>query len=281
MRLALAAFGFQKVHITSVGFEVDRVVLPVEKFGADRVIIVTNVGEKGVYRKMIDEVKRRLKARSPRMPVLEAPLPIFDMSALIAGLGRIVRRETGAGNTVFINISVGTRLFGTAGYIVALMYGAVPFYAEVEKYRTKAEDFLDRKGRPLGISKGVKKVHVLPRPEIQFPSTDLVAALSLLEGLGGEAKEGHLIAALEDGGLMRDVRDGGRISKRARAYFMRHFGDPLKERDWIEARGSRRSATLCLTQKGEEVLHVFGPLLAEDLMPRPEPIADIEMEPPE
>jgi hypothetical protein len=203
------------------------------------------------------------------------------MSALIAGLGRIVRRETGAGNTVFINVSVGTRLFGTAGYIVALMYGAVPFYAEVEAYRTRAEDFLDRKGRPLGISKGVKEVHFLPTPEIQFPSADLVAALSLLEGLGGEAKEGQLIVVLADGGLMRDVWDGERISKRARGSFMRHFGDPLKKRGWIEGRGSRRSATLCLTPKGREVLQVFGPLLVEDVVPAPEPLEEVPLEPPE
>ena len=173
----MSGIGFQKVHVTSVGFEVDRVVLPVETFGAvDRLIIVTNVEEKGVYRKMIDEVKRRLKLKFPRMPVEEAPLPIFDMSALIVGLGRIVRRETLAGNIVFINISVGTRLFGTAAYIASLMYGAVPFYAEVKAYRSRPEQFADRKGRPLGISKGVKKIHVLPKPEIRFPSTDLVAA---------------------------------------------------------------------------------------------------------
>src|SRR6266508_3490611 len=222
----MAIVGFQKIHITSVGFEVDRVVLPVEKLGADRVIVVTNVQEKGVYRKMIDEVRRRLKARSPRLPIEEAPLPIFDMPALIAGLGRIVRRETHAGNTVFINISVGTRLFGTAAYVAALMYGAIPFYAEVEAYRTRPEQFLDRKGRPLGISKGVKNLHVLPRPDIEFPSPDLVAALSLLEDLGGGAKEGELIAALEKAGLMHGVWQDGKISKSARAAFMRHFGDP-------------------------------------------------------
>lgn len=66
-------------------------------------------------------------------------------------LGRIVREETRFGNTVFINVSVGTRVFGTAGYIVTLMYGAVPFYAEVETYRTKPEDFLDRKGGRLAF----------------------------------------------------------------------------------------------------------------------------------
>ncbi len=277
----MVAFGFQKVHVASVGFEVDRVVLPVERFGADRVILITNVTEKGVYRKMIDEVERRLNSKFPRMPVQEVPLPIFDMSALIAGLGRIVRRETAAGNAVFINISVGTRLFGTAGYVASLMYGAIPFYAEVEQYRTRAEDFLDKKGRPLGISKGVRDVHVLPRPEIQFPSMDLVATLSLLDGLGGEAKEGQLIAALEHSGLMREIWDGERISKKARAQFMRHFGDPLKEREWIEARGSRRSATLCLTQKGREVLQVFGPLLAEDVVAGPEPLEEVPLEPPE
>lgn len=277
----MAAVGYQKIHVTSVGFEIDRVVIPVEQIGADRVVVVTNVKETGVYRKMIDEVERQLRTKFSRLPIEEVPLPIFDMPGLIAGLGRIVRRETRLGNTVFINISVGTRVFGTAGYIVALMYGAVSFYAEVEEYRTKARDFLDKKGRPFGISKGVKQIHMLPRPEIDFPSPDQVFALSLLDSLGGEAKEGQLIAALEKGGLMRDVWDGKKISKRARASFLRHFGDPLKRKKWIEGRGSKRSATLCLTQKGREIVQVFGSLLAEDATPGREPLGEAMMEPPD
>lgn len=269
------------MHVTSVGFEIDRVVIPVEEIGADRVIIVTNVTEKGVYRKMIDEVVRRLRAKFKRMSIKEAPLPIFDMAGLIAGLGRIVRDETRRGNTVFINVSVGTRVFGTAGYIVALMYGAIPFYAEVEAYRTKAEDFLDKKGRPLGISKGVKHIHQLPRPEIDFPNPDHAFALTLLESLGGEAKEGELIAALEKGGLMRGVWEDDKISKKARASFLRRFGDPLKRKKWIEGRGSKRSATLCLTPKGREIVQVFGALLAEDATPWREPFGEMDLEPPE
>src|SRR2546426_881386 len=176
------------------------------------------------------------------------------MSALVLGLGRIVRQERRLGNTVFINVSVGTRVFGTAGFIVALMYGAVPFYAEVEEYRTKPEDFVDKKGKPLGISKGVKQIHRLPRPDLDFPSPDHMFVLSLLDSLGGEAKEGQLIAALEEGGLVRDVWEDGKISKRARASFLRRFGDPLKRKNWLEGRGSKRSATLCLTDKGREIL---------------------------
>src|SRR5439155_361879 len=130
---ALAAIGFQKVHIISVGFEIDRVVLPIERIGADRVIIVTNTKEKGVYRTMIDEVTRRLSVKSNRLAIEEAPMDIFDMSALLGGVCRIVRREKELQNSVFINISVGTRLFGTAGYIAALMYDAIPYYAEVNE----------------------------------------------------------------------------------------------------------------------------------------------------
>ncbi len=281
MGIALAAIGYQKVHVTSVGFEIDRVVIPIEQIGADRIMVVTNVKETGVYRLMIDEVERRLRASLKRISIEEVPLPIFDMSALLAGLGRMVRRETRLGNSVFVNISVGTRVFGTAGYIVALMYGAVPFYAEVEEYRTKAKDFLDKRGRPLGISKGVRQIHKLPRPEIEFPSPDHVFALSLLDTMGGEAKEGELIAALEKGGLMRGVWDGSQISKRARASFLRHFGDPLKRKKWIEGRGRKRSATACLTQKGREIVQVFGSLLVEDAMPRREPLSEAMLEPPD
>ncbi len=277
----MAALGYQKVHVTSVGFEIDRVVIPIEQIGADRILVVTNVKESGIYRQMIDEVKRRLRANFKRISMEEIPLPIFDMNALIVGLGRVVRRETQLGNTVFINVSVGTRVFGTAGYMVALMYGAVPFYAEVEEYRTKAKDFLDRKGRPLGISKGIKQIHRLPRPDIDFPSPDHVFALSLLDSLGGEAKEGQLIAALEKGGLMRDVWDGKKISKKARASFLRHFGDPLKRKKWIAGRGSKRSATLCLTDKGREIVQVFGSLLAEDATPAREPLGEVTLEPPD
>ena len=189
-------------------------------------------------------------------------MDIFDMSALFGGVSRIVRRERELQNTVFINISVGTRLFGTAGYLAALMHDAIPYYAEVEEYRTRPEHFLDKKGRPMGISKGVKEIHMLPRPQIDFPPMDLVAALSILDGAGGEAKEGEIIEKLERSGLMAQVWEENRISKKARAMFLRRFGDPLRKRGWVVNRGQRRSATICLTVKGREILEAFAPLLA-------------------
>src|SRR3989442_1832882 len=115
---------------------------------------------------MIDEVRRRLGLKIPRLVIEEAPMDIFDMSALFGGVSRIVRREKELQNTVFINISVGTRLFGAVGYLAALMNDAIPYYAEVEEYRTRPEQFRDSKRRPLGISKGVREVHMLPRPGI-------------------------------------------------------------------------------------------------------------------
>jgi hypothetical protein len=257
----LASIGFQKVHVVSVGFEIDRVVLPVQRIGADRVVIVTNTKETGVYRTMIDEVRRRLTLKT-RLAIEEAPMNIFDMSALFGGVSRIVRRERELQNIVFINISVGTRLFGAVGYLAALMHGAIPYYAEVEKYRIRPEDFMDGKRRPLGISKGVREVHMLPRPQIDFPPMELVAALSILESAGGEAKEGEIIQKLERGGLISQIWENDKISKRARATFLRRFGDPLRRRGWVVNRGQRRSATICLTDEGREILEVFAPLLA-------------------
>lgn len=257
----MAAIGFQKVHVVSVGFEIDRVVLPVERIGADRVIIVTNTTETGVYREMIDEVRRLLRLTTPRLGIEEVPMNIFDMSALVGGIGRLVRREKELQNTVFINISVGTRLFGAAAYLAALMHEAIPYYAEVEEYRTRPEQFRDRKRRPIGISKGVREIHMLPRPQIDFPSMELVAALSILESAGGEAKEGEIIQKLERAGLISEIWEDDQISKRARATFLRRFGDPLRRRGWVANRGQRRSATICLTDKGREILEVFSPLL--------------------
>jgi hypothetical protein len=193
------------------------------------------------------------------------------MPDLMSRIGKIIRRERERRNTVFVNIAVGTRVFGAAGYLAAVMFGAVPFYAEVEEYRIDTRRLRDRHGRPLGISKGVKDIHFLPQPPIEYPPEHQVAMLCILDAVGGQAKESDVIARLGEVGLMMDVWEGKTIAKSARSSFLRRYYDPMRERGWIEHEGRRRSAAIRLTEKGRELVKVFGPVLSESLYRAGEP----------
>ena len=255
--------GHKKVHITSVGFEIGRVVQPIREIGADKVVIIRNVREQGVYREMIDEVERQLRRFLPKEAIEEVGVNIFDMADLVSEIGQVIQREQVQGNTTFLNVSVGTRLFGAAGHLAAMMFGAVAFYAEVEGYRTDPDDFRDKKGHPLGISKDLKRIIELPGFRLDPPEPGVLAALDLLEKNEGSANQKALILALERISLMKDVQEDGRgtVSKRAYAEFRRRFLEPLLNRGWIEKRGARRSAELHITPRGMEVLRMFGHLI--------------------
>lgn len=256
--------GHKKVHITSVGFEIGRVVQPIREIGADKVVIIRNVREQGVYREMIDEVERQLRKFLPKNAIEEVGINIFDMADLVSAIGQVIRREQAEGNTAFLNVSVGTRLFGAAGHLAAMMFGAVAFYAEVEGYRTDPDAFRDAEGRPLGISKNLRRIIELPGFRLEPPDSGVLAVLSLLKQQGGTANQKALIFALEKASLMQDVREENRrtVSKRAYAEFRRRYLEPLLIRDWVEKRGARRSAELILTPRGAEALRMFGHLVA-------------------
>lgn len=254
--------GHKKVHITSVGFEIGRVVQPIREIGADKVVVIRNVREQGVYREMIDEVERQLRKFLPKDAIEEVGVNIFDMADLVAAIGQVIRREQAQGNTTFLNVSVGTRLFAAAGQLAAMMFGAVAFYAEVEGYRTDPNAFRDAKGRPLGISKDLKRIIELPGFRLEPPEPRVLVVLDLLRQRGGGANQKVLILALEKTSVMKDVReDGGNtVSKRAYAEFRRRFLEPLLDRGWIEKHGARRNAELHMTPRGAEVLRMFGHL---------------------
>lgn len=255
--------GHKKVHITSVGFEIGRVVQPIREIGADKVVIVRNVREQGVYREMIDEVERQLRKFLPKDAIEEVGVNIFDMADLVSAIGQVIRREQAHGNTSFLNVSVGTRLFGAAGHLAAMMFGAVAFYAEVEGYRADPDDFRDAKGHPLGISKDLKRIIELPEFRLDPPAPGVLAVLDLLQQSGGSANQKALILALEKAALMKDVREEARniVSKRAYAEFRRRFLEPLQNRRWIEKHGARRNAELHMTPRGAEALRMFGHLI--------------------
>ena len=80
--------GYQKIHIISVGFEVDRAYLPVVKIGGDKVYLIRHNKDTedsdSAFRKNINEVERLLFQNEE--PVTGTLIPKRSVGAISAPL---------------------------------------------------------------------------------------------------------------------------------------------------------------------------------------------------
>ena len=264
--------GHQKVHIVSVGFEVDRVVLPIKEIGGDKVYIIRGLqdypGSQNVYREYIDEVKDQVKEFLKEEMIEEIECDIYDISNLISIIAKLVKTEKDCKNDVLINVSCGTKLYSAASIIAGLMYKASPYYAEVEEYIPDSKDpKFYRNGKPMGISKGIKK-ELIAIPEFNLipPEKDLIQILSIINNISEPKTQSIIIKKLEQGGIMSEIYDENekKVNRKALAQFRRRYLEPMINRKWILKEGQRRNARLILTEDGKLILSIFENVYLSD-----------------
>ncbi|MGQ9583669.1 MAG: HFX_2341 family transcriptional regulator domain-containing protein [Thermoplasmatota archaeon] len=263
--------GHRKVHITGVGVEVNRVVLPILEIGADRVVLVEGLKETKDYTPFVDAVERELRRRLRGREVERVRIDLFDIEKLLGGLGRLILREKGESNTVFVNVSVGSRLYDAAGVIASLMFGAVAYYAEAGSYWQPISTYYDRRKLPRGTVRTIRSIIEIPRFEIKPPREDWVRLLALLSGNAGAGRgcsQSALVEAARGAGLIStpdgaQPRTGRREAARSLAELRRKFLEPMVREGWIEVEGRRRAARLRPTELGTRMLSIFSPIFLE------------------
>lgn len=158
-----------RIHIAPVGFEVDRVVIPVEDRRADRVWLLVQSGKDkaGDYLRMIRE-----KLEGAGVDVQEKAHDRTDLFDIIRATREVIQHERE--NTVFVNLSSGSKIQAIGCMMACMMFNEAgnvrPYYAEPEEYH--------RQDGPL--STGVRRVIEMPRYDLQVPSVMLVRALQLI-----------------------------------------------------------------------------------------------------
>ncbi len=263
--------GHKKVHVTAVGVEVNRAVLPVLEIGADKVVIVENIEESREYTPFVDAVERELRRRLRGRDIERVRLDLFDIERLLGGLGALILRERRAGNSVFVNVSVGSRLYDAAGVVASMMFGAVAYYAEAESYWQPISMYYDKRGAPRGTVRSIRSIIEIPHFSIRPPPEEWVRFMATLKertGGGRGSSQSGIVEAARDAGLLSPPpggpEGGGRRELvRSLAELRRRFLDPLLREGWIELEGRRRSARVRPSELGLRMLSIFSPVYLE------------------
>ncbi len=246
-----------RIHVVPVGFEVERVVEPLERERADRVYLLTRA-ERDAAAPFVAEVARRLaRARWP-IDVQVVPTDLWDVFHALASFRAIFERERRTDRSarevlpLRVNVSTGTKITAIAGTLACMLWNGTPYYAQVSRAWYS--------GRTPSVGKitdVVERVEPVAVYELRSPTADLVEVLEALERRGGTLRKRELLREL---GLDRPGPEGSRPpSPQAQHGRLRRRLEPL-ERRWgfvrTESPGPR--ARVQLTEQGRLAVALFG-----------------------
>jgi hypothetical protein len=166
-----------RVHIASVGFEVDRIVLPAIRKKADRVWLITDKSshqeDKGSP--YAESIAKRLKASN--IECQQASADRIDLFDILRALRTIIMREKG--NYILVNVSVGSKIQAIASMMACMMFKDMatikPYYVVPEKYNTI---LLEEKRNQE--TEGMRDVITLPDYKIEIPNERLIECMHLI-----------------------------------------------------------------------------------------------------
>lgn len=252
--------GQKKVHIVPMGYEIDRIELPLKDIGVDKVFLLTDEKENEIGLRYLKELDRRIKEIIEAKDFKVFSCPMWDFQNLMSLICELVRKEKLEGNFVYINLSSGSKLSAIAGTLASLMYGAIPYYAQAEKYNIKYPDIEGEE--ILGITSGVRKILQIPSYTIEKPPDELINALAILSDKGGKISQKEYIFKLEKRGFIDNAIGIGRgerkeVTKKGYAKAKRQFFEKLEEKGWAMKKGKGRSSYIEITNEGKNTFETF------------------------
>lgn len=236
-----------RVHICPVGFEEDRIVVPISKLKADKVYLITRTGE-GLAKSAVQRITAALKAQELEPTVVCCD--IHNLEECFCRISEILYREVLEGNDVYVNVSSGTNILCIAGTMACMMWGGIPYYVIPKTYAHKDE--------PLHL--GVKKIFKLPPYRIFPPKRDLISILGFISSKKRAVSHSELIAFLKSKGLIKT--EGKKLKRPSQAEYQQLQNNFLRElrdeRGYVVETGRTRAKRVHLTEMGKIALRMFG-----------------------
>ena len=161
-----------RVHIAPLGFEIDRIILPLKETKADKLWLLvhekTAEDKSGPY---LDQIKKQCKKMKIDLEISYADrLSIFKV---IKTVKEIISKEKN--NYIYVNVASGSKIQAIACMMACMILkeckNIKPFYAEPETYAAF---------NGTQQSFGIKDTKPLPIYEIQTPKQKLVDALRIV-----------------------------------------------------------------------------------------------------
>jgi uncharacterized protein DUF6293 len=249
-----------RIHISTVGFEVDRIVLPALKMKADRVWLIIHdkpYEDKGIP--FLEMVKERLSEKN--IEWREEAADRNDLFDVIRAFRWILIKE--AGNNIMVNVSAGSKiqaialtmgcmmfkknLKAKAYYVVPTSYTPIPKQGDDSKYNSYPEQ----------ETEGMEDIIALPDYEIEIPNQKLIKCMALIDRQenGTVTKKRLRDLALTEGLIhIEGGRDEKAIELAAYMALNKNLILPLLNRNYISVERTGGSHRITLTSDGKNIL---------------------------
>lgn len=233
-----------RIHIAPLGFEVDRIIIPLKQTKADKLWLLAHDNRSndlsGPY---LEKIKKECKKLEIEVKISYSNrLNIFST---IKSIKDIIEKEKG--NYIYVNVASGSKI-QAIGCMMACMVlkesnNLKPFYAEPESYAAfegKQQSF------------GIKDTIPLPIYEIQTPKPKLLAALKIIsEHKNGKITKKEMAEIADKEGIITIKAEKPNYSQARFASLDKNIIAPL-ENDWkfIQVEKIGRNRWIKITDEG-------------------------------
>lgn len=251
-----------RIHISPLGYEHDRVVEPAVDYKADSVYLLEHDepdSEKPAYHVTLKE-----ELQDAGITVHSVSCDIFDLYTVLGTVAEII--TTHADDELYVNLSTGSKISAIGGMIACMVtresVNVTPYYVRAEGYTPEDEEVEE-----MPVSFGMENISELPTYPIQGPSGEEIAILQyiadeqpitknqlirharlVVDRFSRNADEKEI--QIDDDPYMGEYR-----------LLDTHILEPLEERECIEVTEVGRSKEVAITEEGKNTLRAFQYLL--------------------
>ncbi|MBI2655501.1 hypothetical protein HYX06_03700 [Candidatus Woesearchaeota archaeon] len=239
-----------RVHIVPVGFDIERITLPLIKMRADKVYLLTQEPDGGDAKLYVEEIVKKLKEVNIS-DINEIHINIRDIYKTLNEIRKIIDVEKQ--NNIFINVSTGSKICSIAGVMAAMMCKEngnfiKPYYVIPESY--------DYGGNPIKKLKpqtiGMKDVLFIPTYKTHLPDKKLIDVLKFISEKEEVTKQ-QIVKFIYPETATKKI-DRTHLSKMYMKVTRAYIHKLIDEWELIEVDGIGKSSIIRLKQNGKDMI---------------------------
>jgi len=233
----------KRIHIAPLGYEKERIYQPIIDEEADKVVLLTHEADEE-DEQAIDcrtAVEKALNDAEIEFELRECNF--FTLEVALAEFQSLIQRYQG--DSVYINISTGSKITAIAGMLACMISGGTPYYVKPEDYGETT------------VSKGVKDTFAVAAYPIDPPERETAQVLQFIKSRNeeeGKVIKGDLNQFVSDEGLGSVSELDRENSDDIYDIVQKEFIEPLKKNGLIQVQRLGTEKRLTLTEQGEQML---------------------------
>ncbi len=238
-----------RVHIVPVGYEFDRIILPLKRMTADKVWLISKGGDDDKGQPYKDRIIPTLK----KLKIIydSAECDITDLYDVLRVMRVIIEKEKG--NDIFINVSSGSKIEAIAGMMASMIFKngtrLIPYYAVPKKYLAEPKHSEQQ-------SRGLSDIRILPEYRIEQPHGQLISLLKIIGEHKEKISKKDLIKIAMEKKL---IVIGGKKQEQSKYMSLnKNYLDQLRAWRLIDIEKDGRKKNILLTEEGRNMLRFLG-----------------------